>query len=156
MLIKLLDKLLRELYRLFHPHLWGHNLQINGIPRIYDINKLEIGQNVSINADCVLQCYGGLTIGNNVTISDGAKILTRSLRTTNYIENASKKERKHMEKEIKISDGVWIAANAIILPGVIINKNSIIAAGAVVTNDVDENSVYAGVPARKIKTISGD
>lgn len=156
MLIKIFDKLLRELYRLFHPQLWGHNLQINGIPHIYDIKKLKIGQNVSINAGCVLQCYGGLIIDNNVTISDGAKILTRSLRTTNYIENASKRERDHMEKEIEIGDGVWIAANAIILPGVVIKKNSIIAAGAVVTNDVDENSIYAGVPAKKIKTISGD
>lgn len=156
MIIRVFDKLIRELYRLFHPCLWGHNLQINGIPRIYDIRKLKIGQNVSVNADCVLQCYGKLTIGNNVTISDGAKILTRSLRTTDYAENAQKAEREHTEKEVRIGDGVWIAANAVILPGVTINKNSIIAAGAVVTGDVEANSVYAGIPARKIKPVNGE
>jgi acetyltransferase-like isoleucine patch superfamily enzyme len=154
MLIKLFDKTIRELYRLFHPHLWGRNLQINGIPRIYDIKKLKIGQNVSVNTDCVLQCYGGLIIGNNVTISDGAKILTRSLRTTNYIENASKREREHIEKEIEIGDGVWVAANAVILPGVHIAKNSIIAAGSIVTTDLtDESCLYGGIPAKKIKEL---
>ena len=153
MLIKIFDKIIRELYRMFHPNFWGHNLQINGIPRIYDIKKLNIGQNVSINTGCVLQCYGGVVIGNNVTISDGAKILTRSLRTTNYIENSSKIKREHIEKEIKIGDGVWIAANAIILPGVNIGNNSIIAAGSVVTRNVEEKCVYAGIPARKIKTL---
>lgn len=155
MLIKIFDKILRELYRLFHPHLWAHNLQINGIPRIYDIKKLNIGQNVSINTGCVLQCYGGLTIGNNVTISDGAKLLTRSLRTNNYIENASKRERDHIEKEIIIGDGVWVAANAVILPGVHIAKNSIVAAGSIVNKDLtDESCLYGGIPAKRIKELN--
>ena len=156
MIIRIFDKMMRELYRLFHPQLWGHHMQINGIPRIYGIEKLKLGQNVSDNAGCVLQCYGKLTIGNNVTVSDGAKILTRSLKTDGYAANAKKTERDHIEKETRIGDGVWIASNAVILPGVTIHKNSIIAAGAVVTKDVEANSVYAGVPAKKIKTMSGD
>ena len=90
MIIRIFDKMMRELYRLFHPQLWGHHMQINGIPRIYGIEKLKLGQNVSVNAGCVLQCYGKLTIGNNVTVSDGAKILTRSLRTDGYAANAKK------------------------------------------------------------------
>ena len=50
-----------------------------------------------------------------------------------------------------IEDDVWISSGAIILPGVRIGKGAIIAAGAVVTKDVEEYSVVAGVPAKKIK-----
>lgn len=154
MLIKIFDKSCRELYRLFHPSLWGKSLQINGIPRIYGINKLKLGKNVSINADCVLQCYGGLSIGDNVTISDGAKILTRSLDIQDYISNAQKKERDHTDAGVTIENGVWIASNAVILPGVHIAKNCVIAAGAVVSRSLEEkDSLYGGIPAKRIRGI---
>ena len=84
MIIRVFDKAIRELYRLFHPCLWGKSTQINGIPRIYGIKKLKLGKNVSINAGCVLQCYADVEIGDNVTISDGAKILTRELNIKEY------------------------------------------------------------------------
>ena len=152
MLVKIIDKTIRELYRLVHPQLWGKNIQINGVPRIYDINKLKLGNNISINTRCVLQSYGGIKIGNNVTISDGAKILTRSLKVNNYIDNAKKTERDHVDAPVEIGAGTWIATNAIVLPGVKIPRNCIIAAGAVVTKSlVGESSIYAGVPARFIK-----
>ena len=154
MLIRLVDKFQRELYRLFHPVLWGKNIQINGIPRIYDIKHLKIGRNVSINTGCVLQCYGGLEIGDNVTISDGAKILTRSLDMKNYMDNASKTERDHVDKKVIIGSGTWIASNAIILPGVSIASNCIIAAGGVVSRCITENnSLFAGVPAKRLRGV---
>lgn len=155
MIIKVIDKLQRELYRLFHPKLWGKNLQINGLPKIYDIKHLRLGRNVSINTGCVLQCYGGLEIGNNVTISDGAKILTRSLDTKNYIDNAIKDERDHVDRKVVIGSGTWIAANALILPGVSIAPNCIIAAGGVVSRSIaEDNSLYAGVPAKRLKGLN--
>ena len=102
----------------------------------------------------MLQCYGGLTIGNNVTISDGAKILTRSLCIDSYLENATKDERDHEDKSVWIDDGVWIATNAVVLPGVHITRNCIIAAGAVVNKSLtEENCIYGGVPAKKIKEL---
>ncbi len=154
MIIKIADKFRRELYRVFHPSIWGKNTQINGIPRIYDINHLELGRNVSVNEGCVLQCYGGLQIGNNVTISDGAKILTRSLDISDYSANASCVNREHVDKPVTIGDGTWIAVNAVILPGVNIPSNCIIAANSVVTRSLDEdNCLYAGVPARKIREL---
>ena len=157
MMIRFFSKLIRELYLLFHPSLWRRKMQINGVPRIYGIKSLEIGKNVSINSGCVLQCYGGLRIGNNVTISDGAKILTRSLDTKNYLENAELNKRIHIDRETIICDGVWIAANAVVLPGVRINKNIIVAAGSVVNKDLtDENCLYAGVPAKRIKSLVND
>ena len=54
---------------------------------------------------------------------------------------------------IHIGKQVWIGANATILPGVTVGDGAVIAAGAVVTRDVPERAVVAGVPARVVKTI---
>lgn len=59
MLVRIKNKIFCEIYRLSHPSLWGKKLQINGIPEILSVNKLNIGENVSINKRCYLQCGGG-------------------------------------------------------------------------------------------------
>jgi len=59
----------------------------------------------------------------------------------------------HTFKKVEIMDNVWIGAGAIILPGVTIYSNSIIAAGAVVTKDVQSNVIVVGVPAKVQKYI---
>jgi maltose O-acetyltransferase len=53
---------------------------------------------------------------------------------------------------VVIEDDVWIGAKAVILSGVTVHSGAVIGAGAVVTKDVPENAVVAGVPARVIKT----
>ena len=152
--MRIIDKIIRELYRIFHPSLWGKRVQINGIPRIYAIHNISFGNNVSVNSDCVLQGYGGIRIGNNVTLSDGAKILTRSLDINNYRENAKKEERDHIDNSVEIEDEVWIAANAVVLPGAHIAKGAVVAAGAVVADNLtQESSLYVGVPARFIREL---
>lgn len=55
-----------------------------------------------------------------------------------------------------IGENVWIGANVTVVPGVTIGNNAIIAAGAVVTKDVDSNTVVGGVPAKLIKIIRED
>lgn len=59
MLVRIKNKLFCEIYRFLHPSLWGKKLQINGIPEIVSMKKLNIGENVSINKRCYLQCGGG-------------------------------------------------------------------------------------------------
>jgi acetyltransferase-like isoleucine patch superfamily enzyme len=54
-------------------------------------------------------------------------------------------------KPTKIGRDVWIGAHTIVMTGVTIGDGAIIAAGSVVTKDVDEYSIYGGVPAKKIK-----
>lgn len=54
---------------------------------------------------------------------------------------------------IRIGNNVWLGANVTVLPGVTIGDNAVVAAGAVVTKDVPENMIVAGVPAKILKSI---
>jgi len=55
--------------------------------------------------------------------------------------------------DINIGKGCWICANVLILPGVTIGEGTVVAAGAVVTSDLEPDCLYAGVPALKIKQL---
>jgi len=57
---------------------------------------------------------------------------------------------------VRIGDGSWIGHGAVVLPGVTIGRHSVVAAGAVVVNDVPDNCVAGGVPAKVIKKIGAD
>ena len=59
MLIRIYEKFLKQIYLMLHPALWNHKVHINGIPRIDNIDKLAIGDRVSINQNVYLQCGGG-------------------------------------------------------------------------------------------------
>ncbi|ULO03479.1 DapH/DapD/GlmU-related protein [Campylobacter sp. RM12651] len=109
--------------------------------------NISVGKNVFINSGCKFQDQGGIYIGNNVLI--GHNVV---LATINHDINPFKRSDMVL-KPITIEDNVWIGSNATILSGVNIKKGSIIAAGAVVTKDVEEFQIVAGVPAKLIKTI---
>ena len=109
--------------------------------------NIHLGKNIIINSDCNFQDQGGIYIGDNTIIEKNVV-----MKTINYDLNP--KTRGDMwPKPIHIGQNVWIGTGAIILPGVNIGDNSVIAAGSVVTKDVPENSVYGGNPAKLIKNI---
>lgn len=64
--------------------------------------------------------------------------------------------KNFLAKPVTIGNDVWIGGNVTILPGVTIGNNVIVAAGAVVTKDVPDNSLVGGVPAKLIRTIEND
>ena len=72
------------------------------------------------------------------------------------ISPKGRRERKAQGMPVNIGNDVWIGGNCTILPGVTIGNNVVIAAGAVVTKDVPDNSVVGGVPAKVIKQIEND
>ncbi len=120
-------------------------------PFFTDFGKnIHLGENVFINAGCKFQDQGGIYIGNNVLI--GHNVV---LATLNHDENPSKRGNL-IPSPIKIGNDVWIGSNATVLAGVSIGDGAIIAAGAVVTKDVESNTVVAGVPARYIRDIKMD
>ena len=108
---------------------------------------ITIGKNVFINFDCTFLALGGITIEDDVLI--GPKV---SLITENHPLNPE--DRKGLfGKPIVIKKNAWIGANATILPGVTIGENAVVAAGAVVSKDVPDNTIVGGIPAKFIKNV---
>ncbi|MFV5701362.1 sugar O-acetyltransferase [Flavobacterium sp. XS2P12] len=107
----------------------------------------SIGKNIFINHACSFLDMGGITIEDEVLI--GPKV---NLITENHPIDPNDR-RALITKPITIKRKVWIGAGAIILPGVTVGENSIIAAGAVVSKDVPDNVIVGGIPAKIIKSI---
>lgn len=93
-------------------------------------------------------------IGNNVSIAPNVTFVCMSSANNGNEINKIKYVRDELTKsgDIIVDDEVWIGANVTILPGVHIGKCSVIGAGSVVTKNVDEYSIYVGVPAKKIRS----
>lgn len=94
---------------------------------------------------------GPVTIGSHVNLAQG---ITVTALNHNF-EDTDKRidEQGISTKAVTIEDDVWVGANAVILPGVTIGRHSVVAAGAVVTKNVPENTVVGDVPAKIIKQL---
>ena len=103
---------------------------------------LKIGKNSVINQNCKLDSRGSISIGSNVLISPETNIITADHDPKCNLEGRS--------RPVVIEDYVFVGTRAMILPGVMIHRGSVIAAGAVVTRDVSPFQIVAGIPARKI------
>jgi acetyltransferase-like isoleucine patch superfamily enzyme len=88
-----------------------------------------------------------ISIGNNVTVTSGVKFVTHD-GTTWLMRD--EKGRRYFYQRISIGDNVFIGVNSIILPGVKIENNVIVAAGSVVTKSIPNDVIVAGVPAKII------
>ena len=94
---------------------------------------------------------GPVSIGSHVNLAQG---ITVTALNHNFSEpNKRIDEQGVSTQEIVINDDVWIGANAVILPGVTIGSHCVVAAGAVVTKDIPDGCIVAGVPAKIIKQI---
>ena len=108
---------------------------------------IQLGENVFINHGCSFLDLGGIIIEDDVLIGPQVKLITEN-------HSVDPQKRKDLElKSIRIKKNAWIGAGATILPGVTIGENAVVAAGAVVTKDVAENTIVAGVPAKYLKNI---
>lgn len=106
-------------------------------------NHLDVGKNTVINEGCRFDSRGGITIGENVSISSEVVILTAD-------HDPMSPEFRYRERPVTIEDHVWIGTRAIVLPGVTIGRGAVVAAGAVVTRNVPSLEIVAGVPARSV------
>lgn len=109
--------------------------------------NIDLGENVFINACCNFQDQGGIKIGDNCLIGHNVVFAT--------LNHDTQPEKRWIciPKRIELGKNVWIGSNSTILAGVKIGDNSIVAAGSVVTKDVEANSIVGGVPAKFIKKI---
>lgn len=122
----------------------------------YGLN-IKVGKNCFINLNCCISDVAPVTLGDQVWIGANVNIVTplhpllaeeRLIKT--YPDGVHDLE---YGAPITIEDGVWICSGATITGGVTIGKNSVIAAGAIVTKDVPPNSFVAGVPAKVLRTL---
>lgn len=111
--------------------------------------NIHLGKDIFINAHCYLMDGANITIGNNVFIGPYTGFYT-STHPLDY-----KRRNAGLEKAlpIKVGDNCWLGANVSVMPGVTIGNGCVIAAGSVVTKDVSDNTMVAGVPAKIIKKI---
>jgi len=97
-----------------------------------------------INAD--INCE--ITIEKNVIV--GPNVVMRASNHNYERIDIPIRNQGHVSGTIVVREDVWIGANAVILPNVTIGRGVIVAAGAVVTNDVDDYEIVGGVPAKSI------
>ncbi len=123
----------------------GHGSILKG----YFNNRMVIGDGVWIGQQCFLHSAGGITIGRNVGIGPGVKIITST-----HGEEGRGKAILHSRLEfapVRIEADSDIGVGAIILPGVTVGRGAQVGAGAVVTHDVPPYAVVAGAPARVLR-----
>jgi maltose O-acetyltransferase len=136
-------------YRLAGAKIGAHS-KIHMQARLYDPRHLRIGDDTIIGEKATLDARrqlprsrGGLTIGNHVDIASEVMIWTsqHDLKSDTFAP---------LETPVIIHDYVFIGPRAIILPGVTIGHGAVVAAGAVVTKNVPERTIVAGIPAKPI------
>ena len=110
-----------------------------------------LGVNVGEGCRLYITSFGSepflITIGNRVTITAGVKLLTHNGSTWLIRDD---KGRRYDYKPIEIKDDVFIGTNSIIMPGVVIDSEVIVAAGSVVTKSIPQGSIVGGNPAKII------
>lgn len=132
----------RFFYRLFGMRI-GKGSAIHMGLSVYNCKNIKIGKDTIIGEWAVLDGRDKLVIGDHVDLATGVMIYNS--------EHDIKSEKfEAMTSPVEISDYVFVGPRAIILPGIKIGKGAVVAAGAVVTKDVDDFKIVGGVPAREI------
>lgn len=129
----------------------GKNVSIKQYVILENIHNISFGDNVSVHPFCYLEGSGTIEIGNDVSLAHNTSIL--SVNHTWDNSNVSIKYNPIERLPVKICDDVWVGCGSRLMAGITIQSRSIIAAGAVVTKDVESNMIVGGVPAKNIKTI---
>ena len=109
-------------------------------------NRVTFGKGVFINHSAILSASGGIEFQDGVSVAPGVRIATINHDFYN-------RHTIYTYGKVVIKKNAWIGMNVTICPGVTIGKNSVVAAGAVVTKDVPDNAVVGGVPAKIIKML---
>lgn len=119
-------------------------------PVYFDYGSLtRFGKGVFVNHGCYFMDGGTITIGDNVFIGPFTGFYTAA----HPVDYRRRNQGLEWAKPIRVGDNCWFGANVSVMPGVTIGSGCVIAAGSVVTRDLPDNSLAAGVPAEVKKTI---
>jgi acetyltransferase-like isoleucine patch superfamily enzyme len=124
------------------------------IPRIFgDRGRLNLGRNVVLNDALINTTSGLVTLKDFSFCGHGVCILTgtHDYRHLNFDRQTSVPPSG---RDIVINEGAWLGSNVTVIGPCVIGAHSVVAAGSLVLRDVEAYSIYAGVPAKKVKHIS--
>ncbi|WP_068786678.1 maltose acetyltransferase domain-containing protein [Paenibacillus phocaensis] len=112
-------------------------------------SNIYVGNHFYANFDCVILDVCEVRIGEYCFMAPGVHIYT----ATHPLDPTARNSGAEFGKPVNIGNNVWIGGRAVIVPGVTIGDNAVIAAGAVVTKDVPKGAVVGGNPAKIIKNV---
>lgn len=115
--------------------------------------RVSIGDHTSIWYGTVISARHEISIGRHCAISWNCTIIDNDMHEVIYPDNTPRARKG--DETVRIGDHVWIGASAIVLKGVTIGENSVVGAGAIVTQDVPSHTLVAGSPAKPIREIAG-
>jgi len=146
-----LRRRIRNLYCKLALKSMGKGCSISDRVALFCPENISLGDKVILNDGVILQsCEDtAVEICDNVVLSYDAMILTGGIDPTGRVHG-------HLSFPVVIKDRVWIGARAIVLPGVTIGEDAVVAAGSVVTKDVPPNTLVAGVPAQFVKKLEAN
>lgn len=131
---------------------FGKTVAVFGDYTVVHPENVKLGANCAINHGVFILGNCGIVIEDNVVLSARAMLIDASLDPNSF---AAPEARTYRDAPIRIGQGAWIGAGAIVLAGVTVGERSIVGAGAVVTRDVAALTIVAGNPARVIGTVPG-
>lgn len=118
--------------------------------RVVGNGQLTFGDNIKVNYNCMFVCMGKMTIEEGVEFGPNVLVYDHD---HDFRTEGGLKEGKYNIGEVFIGKDAWIGAGVIILRGVKIGSNSVIAAGSIVSKDVTENSIYYNKVSSVVKPI---
>lgn len=114
--------------------------------------NIYLGDHVYLNFSCTILDNNEVRIGHRVMIGPNVQFYTAA----HPLQVQSRLQGWETARPIVVEDNAWLGGGAIVLPGVVIGRNAVVGAGAVVTRHVPANTVVAGNPARVIREIEQD
>lgn len=114
--------------------------------------NIEVGDDFLANYNVTILDIAKVTFGNDVWIGPGTLISS----INHPMSPAGRRKHLGIAKPVTIGNDVWLGGNVTVVPGVTIGNNVVVAAGAVVTKDVPDNSLVGGVPAKVIRALEND
>lgn len=115
----------------------------------YGVN-IRVGANFFANYGCVFLDCAEITIGDDAQIAPGVHIYT----PTHPLDPTVRRSGLEAAHPVRIGHNVWIGGGAILLPGITVGDDAVIAAGAIVTRDVAPGALVAGNPARTLRAVA--
>lgn len=112
---------------------------------------LNVGERCFLGDETLIDLYDNITLEDDVTLAQ--RVLVLSHTNVGYKDHPLQKYFPKSSKPVVFKKGCFVGASSTILPGVTIGESSFIAAGSVVTSDIPNKSIYAGVPAKLIRKI---